>query len=575
MKKTLLFQTGFLLFCILSIFETNVAQHLPNYNFFDLAEIPCPYDDTQIIEVATYWEAYQTLDNSWNGVIDSTICINVAGVPEGFHIQIPLDDIDPERTLFFRCQLDEDNKVLLAPNMVYGADNIIVKTSDGVTLQADSLCETNFCNDVLMGIQIPDSSGTGFDMRWHESEIFYSTVSSSDTSTVYFLGICLPTEKFEEGNFIREFVWQFTFDSIPPGSTLTINTTHIREYFNVHPVEAIIASYYDGDYYYLSDYYFGYSYNILMLHTASGYPSPNNISFVEATPFPNPNTQETVQIWIEEHSALFFQPHTLLRGGLVEGSDTLRHHVELVNNGGTLCVQEFAELVFENGDHYRHQGGNIRLSGTTSCMLFGKGGSLKVSDNTTLQYGKGNKGLLALKTGSTINIGNNAELVIHNKVELYEYEEDAGPQQIYMTLHEGSRLTFAPGSSVTNRYSKDKSMKLNVFMKGGIIDDSGLSESDKQLIHRIYPDDDWLERNLQVLGNPVIEQLTFSFPTIDLIPTTFQIFGINGQLHFEKKERLNQGIHDVSIPASNWQQGVYILKIQHGKDVAIRKVVKY
>jgi hypothetical protein len=45
------------------------------------------------------------------------------------------------------------------------------------------------------------------------------------------------------------------------------------------------------------------------------------------------------------YQTLEIQPFTHLRGALVQGSDTLRHILNLVNNGGNFCLN-FLDLIF-------------------------------------------------------------------------------------------------------------------------------------------------------------------------------------------------------------------------------------
>jgi hypothetical protein len=92
-----------------------------------------------------------------------------------------------------------------------------------------------------------------------------------------------------------------------------------------------------------------------------------------------------------------------------------------------------------------------------------KNSSLNIVDGADLHYGNGGKGVLLLRTGSTIRIGNESSLFFDGKLWLRESNEDQIPQQIYMELNSGSELVFREHAVMTNLYSLDGSIKLNIL----------------------------------------------------------------------------------------------------------------
>ena len=108
-------------------------------------------------------------------------------------------------------------------------------------------------------------------------------------------------------------------------------------------------------------------------------------------------------------------------------------------------------------------------------MQFGESSKLIVGDNARLDYGFNGVGNLALRSRSSIEIGEGAELHINNNVMLFEYKYDSEPEQIYMTLNKGSKLSFGELAHIGNDYSMGGLMKLNIYMKGGEVD---LTETD-------------------------------------------------------------------------------------------------
>jgi hypothetical protein len=257
------------------------------------------------------------------------------------------------------------------------------------------------------------------------------------------------------------------------------------------------APYYNGQF----NYFFYNSGNYLIMHDQT-YPTGFNQTYVDVYPTPNVSTVSTVNLQFDPWTSLTLQPWTNLRGGYVLG-DTTRHKINLILNGGNICMYPVFEIMFNEGDQFTYKKGHVDLEGSNSCFQFLRGASLNVSRNAVFHYGHPGTGILLLREGATINIAENAEMIIHNNLIFLENNYATMPGQIYMTLNEGSKLTFANGSRIKNDWSINKAMKLNVYMKGGILDDSGLPDSDKLKINRIYDSPaDELADNFRISQRP-------------------------------------------------------------------------
>lgn len=66
------------------------------------------------------------------------------------------------------------------------------------------------------------------------------------------------------------------------------------------------------------------------------YPSTSYFDYIDVSPNPNTTEVQIINLTINEGYTLLTQPYVQLRGAQVEG-DTLRHEVNLINNGGILC----------------------------------------------------------------------------------------------------------------------------------------------------------------------------------------------------------------------------------------------
>ena len=560
MKKIIL-----LLACFFSL--NALAQIIPNEYFANPITINCPLDTTQSIATFTEWEAYQTTDDFWNGTKDSSRCFDI-GIPISFFgCNIFLSQSDSTRAVFLRLKLVATNRILLDSNALHKL-MFSGYLSSGLQLNTNDTCPDGYCSGVMVGIEIPDSAGTGSAMRWYDAGI----------TAGGFLEFCFTTEYFPNNNYLRELIVKIR---ARPGSfhdTLSIKIVSIENFSSHYLVNQLIDSssvvpYNVSQFEYWLNATFS-DFNYLVMHSNS-YPSAVNITPLDFYPVPNTAIQSQVNISLHPFASLTFQPFTGLRGGLVLG-DTIRHSINLILQGGNICMHPFVERLHFNGDQFTYRSGSVDFEGHSSCMLFARGGTLKIDDGAVFHYGSPGKGILAFKTGAKIEIGKNAALVVHNTLMMQEFFTDDGPQQIYLDLKRGSKLIFANGSRLSNKFSKDGSMKLNVLMKGGELDDGGLPENDRQLIMRIYdiPDDDE-NNNLTLFSNPFDDELSYSFISGKEMKMEEKIYDVQGKLVRFATQQCSIGVNYYKVNISSLSKGIYFLQLKplEGKIVK-RKLIK-
>lgn len=138
---------------------------------------------------------YQTLNDHWDGPIDSTVCISLATTPSQ---GIDLQTVNLDKPIFARCKFTEDNKIWLAPDFIYNMEFSNYNFPNQVYLQGGTGCADNMCSGMYIGIQVPDEAATGTAIRWHQD------IPSAD-STVIYLTTCVPTEYFNN-NYLRELI---------------------------------------------------------------------------------------------------------------------------------------------------------------------------------------------------------------------------------------------------------------------------------------------------------------------------------------------------------------------------------
>lgn len=551
--STLLFVLGTILL--------QAQVNLPNSSFKFLSTIPCPFDTSIEVVQPDYWRLYQTLDGKWDGPIDSAICISVEPLFSWGAIRIDLNQIDPARPLFMRCLLDDSNKIALDSNWVYLANGGMAPVG-ATQLDPSNQCTDDLCTGIIVGVEIPDESGDSSQLRTYigpfEEFIYGSYVT------------CIPTEYFPE-NYLKEFIFKVKVDTanIPPENfavrIYSASTEMIYWVGHIYEVNANEFQWTGQSYeIYVGDLAFDGWQNFLFMYGDTTYPSLDHPYFIDAVPQENSPEPKIINIHIYDFESAYFQPFTYLRGGLVESSDSVRHIVNLVNSGGNICVN-FIELIFEKNTNYIHHGGQLEFSGKSGCLQFRDGSSLVVADSATLQYGHNGHGMLALRTGGTIEIGKDGTLLIDNTLALFPYHSnpaDPESRQVYMELNPGSTLAFGEHARIMRKFNPENDMRLNIYMNGGILDDSKLPPEDRLLINRIYPaPSPKIADNIQLSPNPATNLLECRYLSQGNTEVQIEIFNSQGQLVLVVKRQTEKGLNFFNIPVTDLSAGWYALRI--------------
>ena len=112
-------------------------------------------------------------------------------------------------------------------------------------------------------------------------------------------------------------------------------------------------------------------------------------------------------------------------------------------------------------------------------------------------------------------------------------------------------------------------------MKGGILDDSGLPESDRKLIVRVYDERvSNFDDNITIYGNPGAASIHYSI----IVDGNYQdlqveLYDISGKLLVRKTEAVAQGINYFTVKTEGLSAGMYFLNIQEGSNFSSRKVI--
>jgi len=547
------------------------CQQIPNPNFSESEWVTCPFDSTQTILTPKHWFAYQTQNSKWDGPMDST-CLTFKDTLNQLFVE--LDQVDISKPIFIKSLMDDSTKVLLEKNQVYEA-NARMSFGDLTFPNFSPNCENGLCTGILVGIEIPDSTGTGTDLRIN--------VDPATFGGDNFYTLCMATEKFDS-SYLKEVIFKFSqlgmngndrmfapiifdffYSDFPPIGKINSDTI-------ISPLWSPNDSTYNLPIKEIAEVELGFTYSYLVMYIDSTYPSPNYPSFIDINLIDT--TQQNINIFID-FETLHFQPFANIRGGLVEGNDSLRHILNLINNGGGLCFDFFAELTFDGQSNYVHNGGSINFQGKNACMQFSQGSKLVVGEDTFFEYGNNGLGMLALRTGGSIEIGKNATLFIDNILRMHEFQEENESQQIYMDLNKGSSLIFGENAKIHNDYSIDQNMKLNVLMNGGILDDSKLSPEDRTKINLIYPEPPTqIQDNVNIFPNPTTQFLNYSFILENDATVTIEMYDVTGRFIFSKKENGQKGWNEFQTDISDFPLGVYFLKVKMNDEEMVTKIVK-
>ena len=539
------------------------SQNIPYNSSYVAVDTNCLWDEDVALTTTIGWTAYQTIEDTYNGTIDSTICVSLKAIETYGGISFAGIDFDTSRSLFIKADLNELNKIPLGTDAAYQVYEGFFDGLDGLNTSVD--CPDLVCSAIILGIQIPDSTFTSTTTRWQ-----FINASAFES------GFCFPTEKFED-QFLTDYIVKLTFSEIASSDTIKKwSNPFVEEIFEEKLITDLTNS--DGNYedtvYVIKPWNIPDFYSVgILKYDDPFYPSTEHFDFIDVTPNPNPPVITAINIEIDEYYTLLTQPLVQLRGGMVEG-DTLRHQVNLINNGGTFCLS-IAEMVFTGNTNYIFNSGKLEMYGPTSCVMFKSGAAIKVADSSTLQYGNNGVGVLGLGSGGTIVLGKGSSMFINNRVSLIKDPNSIYSGDIYMNLNKGNTLGFGEGASITNDAKSETGAHLCIYMNGGNLDMSGLNEESKKLIRLIYPvpSDEFAEK-INIFPNPTSEIFTAEIQNEKPQKITIQITDLNGKILQQQDADLIAGINAIKISAKNLEKGIFLVNFITGSEQGIKRLVK-
>lgn len=575
MKQT----TTFLFFALCLGSNLFAQQQYVSHTFNQVVNMPCPGNPTVTMPSPKYCQVYQTLNNAWDGPKDPNICIE-SGMIAG-RAAVFLEFADLTRSIFVHFSLPEPIKVELLPDAI-GKQSLTWQTPNSVSFVMGDTCAQGICTGAWIGLQVPDSAGTGFNIRR------YDQTNNVGSGNYYRTEACLPTERFVGGNFFKEIIWKFTIsqyngsDYISLGDyTHELDSTTWNWGYGICKMRDTVVQHAPNVHHYASDLATIYNYyptwgTCLVMYEDSTYPDANHISYVEFSPSPPSTVVDTMDISVGSGwgngNTLVFQPYTSIRGGMVTG-DTSRHIVNLINDGTDWCMPGFMEVIMNERTSYIHKNGSISFGGENACLMFRKGSSLVVSAGKQFNYGLDGKGLMGWRTGAKVILEKGATLYFDGRMVLMQNAGETVAEDVEIVLPPESHLVFSKYAQILNFCPLGR--KIRVLMKGGSLDISDLKPEYAQHIELVYDEKPaTLADNITIMGNPVFD--TFEWQYIDDEAKTihFSLIDIAGKTVFDQVFATQKGVNATKIDVSALPIGCYFARFESGGNKVYDKIIK-
>lgn len=552
------------LLLVLILFSTSLSY---GQNITDAVAMPCPHDSSSTIYLPEGWQMYETVNDEWDGPIDTTKCLSFI---EGSN-QLDLSTIDSTAVVFLRYVYDDDSKVSIQSNYCYSVYYDLVKSN---SLMIDQNCveAPDHCSQVILGIEAPNETGDSTNMFYYN----YPTSELED-----FNDRCLNTH-YLPNQYWKETVVQIAFNDMNmEGDQIIHSSPYIDNSYDVTLIDEDVIlngdpdqlsyniSCYDlageGDFY---DFF-------LVVHDQTIYPTDNYISYIDIYPPDTTTTTTMKEINLNGYGteSLQYAPGAALRGGLIAGSDTLRHQLNIALGDFAICMPLLEVTIAERVSLIMGSG-SVYLGGVNSCLSVRDGGRFVVTEGAEVVYGQEGIGMLAFQSGSNLVLEPNSTMIMNSQLVLvdnYLTEE----KQMYVDLQPGSKFIFSETAGLMQKKFANGYLMLNVYMNGGEIDESHLSAEERLLINKIYPEvSPYLAENIRIVDNPIMDKLTFELVVDDEQSIDWQIIGIDGKLYKQASSIMTKGRNNKEINVADLNNGVYILTVQTPKGNTAVKWIK-
>jgi hypothetical protein len=502
---------------------------------------------------------YQTVNDLWDGDLDSTACIDLLQHPINSRAYLDVADAHPNRPIFIK-------KVFNQPLWPNSAFNIFADQYYWGSQVFSDCSSLQMCSGIYFNIRVPAHPDSLEPYRTdHRFLPFEYEPSGQWSDPTHRIGQCLPTEHFEDQQ-LESIVWMISPSGEPENQPITLFNVEWfvdwNMFLTVSPHEASAFDYNFANATHTYS-YFDWAAILFGRTAAEGYPAVDNVHYIDVLPNAGGNvtTQESIVIrpYDENYStSLTFQPYTALRGALVEGETALRHNLEIVFPSYTMCQSLIGDYVVEPNVTYALKSNHIDLS-NTGCLLFKWGAHLKVTQGSYVQYSRSGDGMLGLMAGSDIVLERNATLDIGCAVGLWDDPNADGVSVCEIYLHPNSSLRFMAGSSIRNATSGER-MKLRVHMLGGIADLADLPAADLRHFEFIYPEAPE-GMAIEVLGEARHGQVNLRWWGLSDDFAVVKVFDLNGRMGSSDRIQQYPGWNYTTVATPTAANGLMVVQI--------------
>jgi len=545
--RHLIFQALFIIFSIPSFSQFHFIN-------LEVGEENCPATNSTY-PTYTNWDVYQTTDDTYQGTpIENCAPLN--------NQDLDISSFEVLKPIFYVS--DSDLNLELEPNTMYNFAGS-VRANPSVLCDCSSSCNSTLCDEFTIFIE-----GT------LDGAITFDTITLSNSLSNNFFGeknqfteACWVSSKLENQK-ITKIIFRVTPEEIFPDAYLKFNNIFIRnmddESFFIGEntfINKVISndnltnvSYIVRPTFFLEELVFDPTFgHVKVLHDLPGLASKENARYYDLIPEDSTN-QKIINIINTEFSQLAFQDFTYLRGGLVSiaGNDTLRHRLNIVNDGADLCLPPFIEMPFASEDAFIFKSGTLNFGNEATCLQFKEKAKLIVAENAHLDYGNRGHGLLAFKPGGSIFLEEKASMHFDGHLIILGNNE----KPISVSLKEGNKLSFGQDASI-KAYQNEA--VLTIYMEGGILDINDMDPQYYPNLNIVYPDQNTEKSSILLYPNPTSESLNIQ--SIErCTDCSFTIYSSQGQA---VTNEILLGKSSQVIDLASFEKGIYFLRVSNGE----------
>lgn len=547
----------------------------------DLSERTCPYDTSQTGFYPTQYEVFRTLDDTYDGVTDSSWCASFVYLERPRRYALDLANFDYSRPLFIRLRYPEFQLPPIDPYTDHTLSYSI--WSAGVALQRGPDCPGDCSQAYLRYLAVDPLNEATFERRFQ-----------------YDLDASLPENLFLEKCFMSE---QFTTQGLKElgvGLYLveTAENPSITIYgFDLEPFYEELARSEITEIVFPFGTLQGSTYrafpsevvDVIGNDEGVGYfvgqftdrrPGPTAIRYTEANVEEHPDTMVVMELIFSPFTEdITFPPYTGLRGALVAGQDSLRHTLVLTFDEWyqSSCGQFLVDRPVAPNTVYNFGSDLITFGEDGACFVLEPGSEIAVRAESTLTYGLHGQGLLAAKENSKITVNAGATLTFDNTLRILHptFLPEGGP---HIYLNEGSRLVFAGAANVERKFV-DSDSWIYVHNNGGSIDFGPLTAAERALFKFVVPAPEFFPpsaKELYLWPNPVTsgETLTLGLPPSEgNAAANLEILDMSGRVLRTGALQLSaNGVAGTELPA-HLSPGIYLLKVYGNAGVYVGRFV--